>query len=124
MGIQSRIIETMDLLKNYIAANKLMSSIVIYFMVSIMLKIGFSIDILIPCLWKTLFHFECPGCGLTTAFMKILTLDISGAYDANPLIFIVLPLGIFYIYKDFVKFKRNIYTQSNSKTLSNKLEFI
>ena len=79
MGIQSRIIKTMHLLKNYIAANKLMSRIVIYFMVSIVFKIGFSVDILISCLWKTLFHFECPGCGLTTAFMKILTLDISSA---------------------------------------------
>ncbi len=114
MGIQSRIIKTMHLLKNYVAANKLMSSIVIYFMLSIVLKTGFSIDILIPCLWKTLFHFECLGCGLTTAFMKILTLDLSGAYYANPLIFIVLPLGLFYIYKDLRKFKRKLkctYTQ-------------
>lgn len=105
MGIPSKIIKTIHLLKKYIAANILMSSIVIYFIVSIGLKIGFSIDILIPCFWKTLFHHECPGCGLTTAFMNILTLDISGAYDANPLIFIVLPLGIFYIYKDFMKMK-------------------
>mgnify|MGYP002021959385 FL=1 len=114
MEFQSRIIKIMHLLKNYIAANKLMSSIVIYFMVSIVFKIGFSTDILISCLWKTLFHFECPGCGLTTAFMKILTLDISSAYDANPLIFIVLSLGIFYIYKDFRKFKIKLkctYTQ-------------
>ena len=27
------------------------------------------------------------------------------AYDANPLIFIVLSLGIFYLYKDFIKFE-------------------
>ena len=98
-------IKTWHLIKNYITANKLMSVIVIYFIVAVLLKIVLSIDILIPCLWKTLFHFECPGCGLTTAFIKILTLDISGAYDSNPLIFIVLPVGIIYIYKDVKKFK-------------------
>lgn len=100
MEIQSRIIRTKHLFTKYIVANKLMSSIIIYFMITIVLKIGFSINILIPCLWKTLFHFECLGCGLTTAFIKMLTFDILGAYNANQLIFIVLPLGIFYIYKD------------------------
>lgn len=105
MVIQLGITNIWPTLKNYIAANKLMSGIVVYYMVAIQLKIVFSIDILLPCLWKTLFHVECPGCGLTTAFIKILTLDISGAYDSNPLIFIVLPVGLFYIYKDIMQFK-------------------
>lgn len=86
----------------------------IYFILSVILKIGFSIDILIPCLWKTLFHFNCPGCGLTTSFIKILSLDLYGAYQTNPLVFIILPIGAIYIYRDFVKFKRKTkctYTQ-------------
>lgn len=95
----------MHLIKKYIAANKLMSIVMVYFMVSIVLKVGFTINILIPCLWKTLFHFECPGCGLTTACSKLVTLDFAGAYTANPLIYIVLPVGVFFIYKDFLKFK-------------------
>lgn len=98
----------MLLLAKYIAANKLMSSVIAYFMLTIVLKIGFSIDILTPCFWKTLFNVECLGCGSTTAFIKIITLDFSGAYDANPLIFIILPLGIYYIYKDFIKFKESL----------------
>ncbi|MGB4413946.1 MAG: DUF2752 domain-containing protein [Paludibacter sp.] len=85
-----------------------MSIIATYFATSIVLKLGFNINILIPCLWKTLFGFECPGCGLTTAFIKIITLDISGAYNANPLIFIALPLGVFYLINDFMKFKRKL----------------
>ena len=47
-------------IKKNIAANKVMRSVVIYFLISIVLKIEFSINILIPCLWKILFHFECP----------------------------------------------------------------
>lgn len=118
MGIQLRIIKAIHLLKRNILANKLMSSIVIYFVFSVILKIGFSIEILIPCLWKTVFQFECPGCGLTTAFIKIITLDISGAYDANPLIFIVLPLGIFYIYNDFVKNKKQLKSKFTQHVVS------
>jgi len=89
--------------------NKVISVVAIYFVISVFLKMVFAIDILIPCLWKKIFHFECPGCGLTTAFIKILTFDISGAYKTNPLIFIILPLGIAYIYYDFSKFR----TKSN-----------
>jgi hypothetical protein len=96
----------MFLLRKYIIANKFMSIIAAYFAISIVLKLVFAIDILIPCLWKTLFDFECPGCGLTTAFIKLITLDISGAYDANVLVFLVLPLGLFYLYSDFSKYKR------------------
>ncbi len=64
------------------------------------------IDILIPCLWKTCFHSECPGCGMTTAFIDLLTLDFVAAFYANPLVFIVLPVLSLYIVKDFRKFKR------------------
>lgn len=99
----------MHILKKYIITNKYMSIIAAYFAVSIVLKVVFSIDILIPCLWKKLFLFECPGCGLTTAYIKLITLDISGAQKANTLIFIIFPSGVFYAYNDFVRFKRNFY---------------
>jgi len=106
-GIQLKVI---NLLKNYIASNKLISIAIIYFVLSIILKIIFNIDILIPCLWKSIFHSNCHGCGLTTAFIKILFFDIKGAYYANPLIFIALPLVIFSIFNDFLKFKKEQQT--------------
>lgn len=92
-----------------------MSIIAFYFSVSFLLKIVFSIDILIPCLWKTFFHVECPGCGLTRAFIEILQLNIIGAYKTNLLVFIILPVGVFYLYFDFVNFKRKrkAHTHSN-----------
>lgn len=104
----------MKLLCKYLFSNKIMGIIAVYFAISIVLKIGFSIDILIPCLWKTFFHIECPGCGLTRAFIEILHCNIIGAYNDNPLIFIVLPIGVFYLYFDFKKFKKKqqcTYTQ-------------
>lgn len=80
--------------------------------------VEFTDRFLIPCLWKTCFHVKCPGCGLTTASIKILTLDIYGAYKANPLIFIVLPVGSMYVLKDLKKIKeklkRNRMQQTNT----------
>lgn len=75
-------------------------------LLSVLLKLSFDTDIGIPCLWKTMFGFECPGCGLTTAFIKLLQLDLAGAYKSNLLIFIVVPAGFFYILSDYNKFKK------------------
>lgn len=75
-----------------------------YFLVAIAIHELFHINMLPPCLWKSLFHHSCPGCGLTTAFTKLLHLDFPGAFHSNPLIFIVLVLGIYLISDDFIKF--------------------
>lgn len=95
----------MYFLKYYIKANKILSILAFYIILSVLLKIIFSIDILIPCLWKTIFHIECLGCGLTRAFIDILHCNFIDAFNDNALIFIVLPAGIFFLYFDFMKFK-------------------
>jgi len=87
-----------------------MAGVALYFGVSVLLNLLTSIDILIPCLWKTLFHVNCPGCGLTTSFMQLLTLDFPGAFDTNPLIFLVLPLGIFFLSRDLFNHKKKLET--------------
>ena len=85
-----------------------MSCVALYLFIALFLKIEFSIDILFPCLWKTIFHFNCPGCGLTHAFIKLIFFDFKGAFKENPLIFIVFPVGVFYIVSDFVKFRKKM----------------
>lgn len=64
------------------------------------------IDICIPCLFKSSFGFNCPGCGLTTAFISLLKLDFKNAFDCNGLIFVIVPFAFYYLSKDFVKHKR------------------
>jgi hypothetical protein len=92
------------MLSGYVRSNKLICLVALYFAFSILLQMIFSVNIMFPCIWKTLFNHECPGCGLTTALINLLRLDLSGAYRANPLIFIVLPAVIIYIIKDFRRY--------------------
>lgn len=80
---------------NIFIENKFISIAIIYFIFSVLMKILFKIDILIPCLWKTVFNIKCFGCGLTSAFIELIQFNFLNAYDANMLIFIVVP-GILY----------------------------
>ncbi|MFM7725457.1 MAG: DUF2752 domain-containing protein, partial [Flavobacteriales bacterium] len=66
----------------------------------------FDIDICLPCIWKSIFDVQCPGCGLTTAFVSLLKLDFYKAYESNVLIFVLLPAGIYYSIKDLLQFAR------------------
>ncbi len=92
------------MLSGYVRSNKLISLVALYFIVSVVLQMAFSVNIMIPCLWKTIFNIKCPGCGLTTALISLIRFDIASAYSANPLIFVVLPSVIFYIIKDYRRY--------------------
>lgn len=94
------------LVYKYLWANKIISLVGGYIIFSVLVKAFLEIDIGIPCLWKTLSGYNCPGCGLTTASAKLTEMDIAGAYQANRLIFAVIPGGSFYILTDFIKFKK------------------
>ena len=90
----------------YTAENKILAIIGFYFLFSTILKAVADIDVCIPCLWKTIFGFHCPGCGLTTALISLMNLDFRGAFERNWMIFIVMPLGVYYFTNDFIRFKR------------------
>lgn len=90
----------------YLLDNKIVSLVASYIFGSVFIELLFDTDIGIPCLWKTLFGFECPGCGLTTAFIKLLQLDLLGAYKTNLMVFVIAPVGLFYVLSDFNKFKQ------------------
>jgi len=79
-----------------------------YLLLSALMKSTIGIDICIPCVWKSIFGIHCPGCGLTTAFISIIEFDFKNAFETNWLIFIIIPLAIFYLIYDYVKF-RNEY---------------
>jgi hypothetical protein len=90
----------------YIAINKIIVIVGAYFVFSAILKATTGIDVCIPCLWKTIFGFHCPGCGLTTAFIGLMELDFRKAFESNWIIFILVPFGVYYFTKDYVSFKR------------------
>jgi len=92
-----------NIVKTYITANAIMACVGTYFFFSATLYVLVDIDLCIPCIWKTLFGFHCPGCGLTTAFISILELDLKKAFESNWLIFIIMPLGFFYFIQGYYK---------------------
>jgi hypothetical protein len=107
MAIPSGARNALLLLWRYALNHTLMAVIFAYELVAILLY-SFSdgdIDVCIPCLWTTVFHVHCPGCGLTTATMNLMKADVAGAWEANPLVFIVLPAISYYIIRDFLKFR-------------------
>ncbi|MGK0388716.1 MAG: hypothetical protein ACI94Y_001448 [Maribacter sp.] len=94
-----------QLIKDYILHYKIIVAVLFYFLFSILLFTFSGINIIIPCIWKTLFNLDCPGCGLTTAFIRLLHFDFYGAYESNRLIFIILPFSLWYVWKDWIGFK-------------------
>ncbi|MGN1306887.1 MAG: DUF2752 domain-containing protein [Faecousia sp.] len=47
----------------------------------------------IPCPFRKLTGFLCPGCGVSRLCLCLLHLDFAGAWAANPVIFSLLPLA-------------------------------
>ena len=112
MAFRLKEINLFHWVKLYFRRNIIFSIVALYFFVSVFVKIVFSINIMIPCLWKTLFHVDCPGCGLSRAFTDIVRFDFNAAYQNNKLIFIVLPILLVYMIYDLVVFIK----KNNKKT--------
>ena len=53
---------------------------------------------MIPCPIYTIFHVYCPGCGVTRMLGALFKGDFYQAFRYNPLVFILLPFIIFYIF--------------------------
>jgi hypothetical protein len=112
METPSKANQFLRLIWRYTLSKVLLVLLLLYEVVGMMLYI-FSdgdIDICIPCLWTTIFDVHCPGCGLTTATMSMLRLDFPGAWEANPLAFVVVPGLVFYATMDFLQFRKRYLT--------------
>lgn len=93
-------------LRAYLWHHRLFSLVVAYINFACLLRIFTAVDIGIPCLWKSLSGISCPGCGLTSAYISCLKLDLAAAWHANPLIFIVAPAATGILLTDFRAFVR------------------
>lgn len=83
-----------------------LAAVGVYFMFSAILKTVLGIDICIPCIWKSILGFNCPGCGLTTALISLMELNFNHAFEANWLIFIIIPYAIYSLMQDYISFQR------------------
>ena len=43
----------------------------------------------VPCMFRTLTGFKCPGCGITHMLVAELQLDFAQAYTANPALYLL-----------------------------------
>ncbi len=48
----------------------------------------------IPCPIYSITGLQCPGCGISRMFLALLRLDISAAFQYNPVVLCLLPLLI------------------------------
>lgn len=46
----------------------------------------------VPCVFRTLTGFKCPGCGITHMLIAELQLDFAQAYAANPALYLLQPV--------------------------------
>lgn len=53
----------------------------------------------IGCVWRYLFNIRCPGCGMTSAYIALMQLDIYGAFKCHPM-FWSIPVILCYILYD------------------------
>lgn len=51
------------------------------------------------------FHIPCPGCGITRAYLAVLSLDIDGAFHYHPLFFTVGPTILYVAHRNVMKKK-------------------
>ena len=71
---------------------KIIFTIICFSFFLLYLKLG----IYIPCLFRKLTGFYCPGCGITRMFLSLLQLDFYQAFRYNPLVFILFALFILF----------------------------
>ena len=64
-------------------------------------------EIYIPCLFRQITGYKCPGCGITSMCVNTGAFNFFDAFCANPFIFITLPFIVFEIvYCEFLNFKK------------------
>lgn len=52
----------------------------------------------IPCLFKWALGIECPGCGITRAYISLFRLDLKQAFMYNHAFWVVPICGLFYLF--------------------------
>ena len=51
----------------------------------------------LPCLFKSITHFDCPGCGLQRSFILLLSGNMAGSFTIYPALLPILFLFFFLV---------------------------
>jgi len=93
---------------SFLRARWPLAIVLAYAGVGLLLRTYAGINILPPCLYTTLFHFHCPGCGITTATTLILQGRWADAWHTNPLAYPAIIVILAALINDYLKFCRCI----------------
>lgn len=52
------------------------------------------------CPFKWFFGIPCPGCGMLRACLSLLRLDFSAAFAYHPLVFLMIPVGVYILLRE------------------------
>jgi hypothetical protein len=59
----------------------------------------------LPCMFKAITHFDCPGCGMQRSFILLIKGDLPGSFVMYPALLPILFLFAFLALQLFVKFR-------------------
>lgn len=79
-----------------LAKNKVKAPIVLFVIFLFYYVLNKYLNISISCLFHEITGFFCPGCGITRMFFSLLELNFYQAFRFNPLVFILIILGVIY----------------------------
>lgn len=88
------------LLKPLSTEKTILLGVVLYQLITGIIAAYSSIDLMIPCLFKALFHIECWGCGLSRAAIDVVLLRWNSAYSQHPQVFLIMGLMGFALFKE------------------------
>lgn len=69
--------------------------------------------IYIPCPFRMLTGFQCPGCGISHCLMSLMRFDPASAWEANAFVMILLPAALPYAGYRILKYIRTGKTDFN-----------
>ena len=74
---------------------------ILYFVFTTVTKIG------IPCPFRLITGFQCPGCGISRMLISLVKLDFVSAFQYNPFILLTLPILCFIVfYSDYLYIRK------------------
>jgi hypothetical protein len=72
----------------------------------------------VPCIFRTLTGWQCPGCGITRACLSLLKGEIRTSFSYNPFLYIAGPCIIYLIVRgDLNYIKRDTYRRGTADTV-------